>query len=790
MSAALGRARPAYRVRELQAHNPEQRLGIRFSKAGVTVSSERSRSRFDLVGYGRAGAIRPVARVGPRAVANRVDYSRPGLDEWYANGPLGLEQGFELTARPSGGQGPLTFAMGLSSSQPVKRDGRSALLLGGGLRYGGLTVTDARGRLLRSWLTLHAGRLAIKVDDRGAPYPLRVDPFVQQVELSGPSGAPGDFFGAAVAISGDTVAVSAPGRTVNGHSQQGEVYLFVRPAGGWAAATLTAVLTASDGGANDQLGLSLGISGDAVVAGAPGNALAKGAVYVFVKPPSGWTSMTQTAKLTASDGAATEGFGTAVGISGDTIVAGPSQHTQISRKGEAYVFVKPVSGWTDMTQTAALTASDAANNDFLGVSVAISGDTIVVGASGRNSSQGAVYLYEKPDTGWGDASTESAKLLASDGAANDLFGTSVAIDGGTVVVGAPHHLVGLQDSGAAYVFVKPLFGWPPTTTQTAELTPSDGATNDKFGLWVAVWGSNAIVSSPLHQVGANPSQGAAYLYARPGAVWTDMTQTQELTSSDGAAGDLFANQGRIDGNVAVIGAGVRNGQRGAAYVFAVPPDISITSPANGATYTQGQAVTGSYACAPPGGATITACAGTVPNGAAIDTATPGAHSFSVSSSDSDGISSSQSVSYTVAPRAAPAIAGLKQSARIWREGTKLPSISKARAKKRPVGTTFSFSLNEAARLTFTFSHRVPGRRVGRKCVKPTGKNRTRPRCKRTIVAGKFTLSGHVGANRVRFQGRFSRSRRLKPGSYTLRVTARDSAGASARSRTLSFKIVK
>jgi hypothetical protein len=607
---------------------------------------------------------------------------------------------------------------------------------------------------------------------------------------------PGDTFGAAVAIDGDILAVSTPNHEVNGHAGQGAVDVFVRPAAGWGAATRTAVLTSSDGGANDQFGLSVGISGDTIVVGAPGHTVSghgsQGAVYVFVKPASGWANMTQTAELTASDGAATEGLGEAVGISGNTIVAGPAQHTQVTRRGEAYVFVKPVSGWTDMTQTAALTASDAANNDFLGVSVAISGDTVVVGANGRNSSQGAVYLYEKPSPGWQDMS-ESAKLTASDGAANDLFGTSVAIDGGTVVVGAPHHLVGLQDSGAAYVFVKPIFGWPLSTTQTAELTPSDGATNDRFGLWVAVSGDDAIVSSPLHQVGANPGQGAAYLFAKPGDVWTNMTQTQELTSSDGAAGDFFANQERIAGNVAVIGNGIRNGQRGVAYVFAIPPGIAITSPANGAIYTQGQTVASSYSCAPPAGATITACTGPVANGAAFDTATLGPHSFSVTSRDSDGISAAQSVSYTVAAPAKPAkpaIGGLKESAKVWREGTKLPSISRARKRKRAVGTTFSFTLNEAARVTLTFRHKVAGRRVGRKCVKPSGKNRSKHRCKRTVVAGRVVLSGHPGTNRVRFQGRLSRSKRLGPGSYTLKLTATDAAGASSTSPALAFKIVK
>src|SRR5207245_1665203 len=147
--------------------------------------------------------------------------------------------------------------------------------------------------------------------------------------------------------------------------------------------------------------------------------------------------MTETAKLTASDGAAGDQFGGAVAISGDTVVVGACADDigANSNQGSAYVFVKPGAGWSTMTETAKLTASDGAAGDQFGGAVAISGDTVVVGASaddiGANSNQGSAYVFVKPGAGW-STMTETAKLTASDGAAGDEFGGAVAISGDTV----------------------------------------------------------------------------------------------------------------------------------------------------------------------------------------------------------------------------------------------------------------------------------------------------------------------------------------------------------------------
>lgn len=157
----------------------------------------------------------------------------------------------------------------------------------------------------------------------------------------------------------------------------------------------------------------------------------------------------QLAQLTASDGQPLDGFGGSVSISGDTIVAGSFS------AGAAYVFVKPQNGWTDMTQVAKLTASDGDSQDQFGLSVSISGNTIVVGAPcatvNGNSCQGAAYVFVRPLSGWTNM-TETAKLTASDGQAADQLGVG-AINGNTIALRAPNKTIrGITLAGEVYVY--------------------------------------------------------------------------------------------------------------------------------------------------------------------------------------------------------------------------------------------------------------------------------------------------------------------------------------------------
>ena len=263
-------------------------------------------------------------------------------------------------------------------------------------------------------------------------------------------------------MDGDTVVVGAYGDDDNGASS-GSAYMFVRPSTGWVNATETAKLTATDGAGNDYFGFSVSVDGDTVVVGAYGDDNFTGSAYVFMKPSTGWASATERAKLTASDGAGNDWFGLSVSVDGNTVIGGAHlDDDNGANSGSAYVFVRPSDGeWATTTETAKLTASDGAASDAFGRSVSVDGDTVVVGAYGdddNGSSSGSAYVFVRPSTGWA-ATTETAKLTASDRAAFDWFGYSVSVDGDTVVVGASLDDANDSNSGSAYAFAAG--GWAP-----------------------------------------------------------------------------------------------------------------------------------------------------------------------------------------------------------------------------------------------------------------------------------------------------------------------------------------
>lgn len=267
-------------------------------------------------------------------------------------------------------------------------------------------------------------------------------------------------------------------------------------------------------------------------------------------------------KLTAADGAPGDLFGSAmassVAPSGRTaVIAAHGDDDGGDWAGAAYIFHDDGTGWTEQAK---LTASDGVLKDFFGSSVSISGDTIVVGSffsDAPGSHSGSAYVYQRTGTTW----TEEQKLVAADGAAGDLFGTSVAISGDALVVGARDHDVMAPNSGAAYVFRFDGTSW----TQEAELSASDGATNDFLGVRVAIDGDVVVAGAQTADAGRHDS-GAAYVFRFDGTSWT---QEAKLTASDGKAGDQFGNSVGISGDTVVVAAARagRGVDRGAAYVF-------------------------------------------------------------------------------------------------------------------------------------------------------------------------------------------------------------------------------
>jgi hypothetical protein len=585
ISAALGRNLTAYAIHRkpggLRAGNDQQHLLSDFTATEVDVHSGPAIWRMKLERYGYGTALKPVGRAVPEGEGNRVRYRRGSLTEWYINGPVGLEQGFTLSRPPGRSKGQeLIIELALSGNLAVFHDDQQVILKDAAgrpiLRYSGLQAHDSAGRELAAGLEVQNQRLLLRVDDRNARYPIVVDPWVQTAELTASDGAAGDQFGWSVAISGNTVVVGSPFHTVGANASQGAAYIFVEPANGWNSMTQTAELAASDGAANAFLGSSVAISGNTVVVGADGATVQgnphQGAAYVFVEPANGWANMTQSAELIASDGYVGDDFGESVGISGNTVVVG-APYASIgsnSQQGASYVFVATGS-WTNMTQTAKLTSSDGASSDIFGDSVAVDGGTVVVGASGAtlngNANAGKGYVFVQPGNGWTDM-TQTAELTADDATADNYFGSSVAVSGNTAVVGAPSDF-----SGAAYVFVEPLTGWADTT-QSAELTPGSTATLLLLGTSVAVNGNTVMAGAVGATVAGNPYEGLLYVFIEPtqqAKGWADENQSAQLTSSDGGAGDYFGRSLSMSSTAEVTGAPFHqvglNETQGAAYVF-------------------------------------------------------------------------------------------------------------------------------------------------------------------------------------------------------------------------------
>ncbi len=395
----------------------------------------------------------------------------------------------------------------------------------------------------------------------GAAPALRAVLAAQQAKLTAGDGAAADYFGYSVAISGATAVVgaTAPGGVAVGGTDG--VYVFVRSGTTWSQQQKLVAPDASDPG---RFGLSVAISGDTVVVSAPDTDALSGAVYVFVRSGTTWS---QQQKLTPSSGTTGDRFGSAVAISGDTLVVGHLNDDLGANvdQGSAYIFVRSGTTWSQQQK---LIASDGDADDCFGYAVAVSGDTAVVGAAkddtGAEENQGSAYVFVRSGATW----TQQQKLTATDGAGWAYFGGSLALRGDTFVAGAPYANVGANVAqGAAYVFVRSGSTW----SQQQKLTASDGAADDYFGQSVALSGNTAVVGAHHDPVGANAEQGSAYVFTRFGAGWS---QYRKLTAGDGAAEDSFGWSAAIsDATVVVgsLGADVgTNAEQGAAYVFRVP----------------------------------------------------------------------------------------------------------------------------------------------------------------------------------------------------------------------------
>jgi hypothetical protein len=429
----------------------------------------------------------------------------------------------------------------------------------------------------------------------------------QLAQLSASDGATRAGFGLAVALDGATAVAGSP-MSNEAFQKSGSAYVFTATANSWSQ---QAKLAPSDAGPSDLFGIAVAIDGNTIAVGAgydDGAFIDTGSVYVFTRSGSTWT---QQAKLTASDASDRDLFGSSVALDGDTLAVGATYDDSgaLSDTGSVYIFSRSGTTWT---QQAKLTAPDAAANDLFGASISIDGDDIAIGAPYRDagtSDAGAVYLFSRTSGDW----NQRAALTASDGTSGDLLGYSVSLDAGTVVGGAPYDDFAANSSGSAYVFARIGATW----AQQAKLTAADAGNDDLFGSSVSVNGDDVVVGAPLDDDGGSDS-GSAYAHTRQGTTWV---QTIKLAAASPKPSDYFGGAVSSSADASVVGATGRDGSSpdfGAVFVFVpsslVPPTTTTTStttttttPATSTTSTTSpptSTTTTVAPCAPPGCGTV------------------------------------------------------------------------------------------------------------------------------------------------------------------------------------------
>jgi hypothetical protein len=529
VSTAIGADSRAYRVSAstggFSAMSPAEHLRSTFTASGVSVTSGSAHIGLSLQAVGYGSALTKLGQVAPRAKADRVTYARAGVSEWYSNGPVGLEQGFTIPKAPAGhAVGPLTLSMSLSGNAHASMvsGGRGVTLSRAGktvLRYTGLAATDARGHALHSWLQIEGGRLLLRVDARGARYPLRIDPFIQQGEkLIGSGQINGKEFGYSVALSGDGNTALIGGMYDN--SAIGAAWVFTRSGSTWTqqGSKLTGSGEIGQGAFGSTVALSF--DGNTALIGVPGDHASVGAAWVFTRSGSTWTQ--QGEKLTAKGLVAGNVFGSAIALSSDGNTA------LIGCGGVAWVFTRSGSTWTQQSEM--LVGSERVSSVGPGggsVALSSDGNTALIGFPIDNSTVGAAWVFTRSGSTW---TQQGSKLTGSGEVGKGYFGWSVALsgDGNTALIGST--------TNATWVFTRSGSTW---TQQGEKLS---------FGGGVALSGDG------------NTALIGVWVFTRSGSTWT---QREKLSFGGTALSS--------DGNTLLVGSPSDNESAGAALVFVNAP---------------------------------------------------------------------------------------------------------------------------------------------------------------------------------------------------------------------------
>jgi len=569
-----------------------------FSASGARLRVAGGSLAVSLASVARGRRIeRPVAEA-PSSAANQIVYRHGSVSEFYTNGPYGLEQGFRLTRRPPAGAGSLVLALRVAGSLTAEQVGSQVLFRthagATALRYGQLSALDATGRRLPASMQVRGGTLRLRIDDRNARYPLRIDPFFQQgAKLTGTEASARAQFGLNVALSsdGNTALIGGP----SDKAEVGAAWVFTRTESGWAQQGPKLTGGGESGKARFGFAVALSADGSTALIGAGGDNGEVGAAWVFTRSGETWTQ--QGAKLTGAEESGKGHFGFRVALSGDgntALIGGPYDNAKV---GAAWVFTRSGETWTQ--QGAKLTGGEEIGDGEFGEGVALSGDgnTALIGGGGAKgeAGAGAAWAFTRSGETW---TQQGAKLTGAGESGEGHFGFRVALseDGKTALIGGGGDN---GEVGAAWVFTRGESTWEQ---QGAKLTGGEETGKGHFGYSVALSanGNTALVGG----LADNGEVGAAWLFARSeSSTWAQLGA--KLTGSGESGKGLFGYGVALsgDGKTALIGGPDDSSELGAAWAFVELPPVAPT------------VVTGSASSLTQSSATLNATVN--PNGEAV-----------------------------------------------------------------------------------------------------------------------------------------------------------------------------
>ncbi|RYD63806.1 MAG: hypothetical protein EOP83_11235, partial [Verrucomicrobiaceae bacterium] len=565
---ALGTARRNIRpmVGELEgashyAHHPEQKLTVRFNPQGVSIrpsGKAQGNGAWDLVmTSASAGEGSTISVDGTRA-----EYRHPdGVVEWFENRVEGIEHGFTINRPRVSEESGLTLTVKLAGMTAEGNGESGELLLRSPdgiprLNYSGLKVWDAHGDVLPATMEASEDEILIAVNDEGATYPVTVDPLIttyrEKIDMLEPAlGDSHNQFGKALAFDGETALVGVPEDNTLAGEHAGSVYVFRRSGGEWLQ---EAWLTASEGDGYEKFGSAVVLQGDTAFIGAPGFVLdgdataLRGGVHVFNRAGGAWALHKV---IAGAEGTAGEDFGAALAVSGTTLLVGASGDTSSypyynDLDGSVFVFEESGDAWS---QTAKLIDPDGADQDLFGAAVAIDGDRAVVGAPDDDQSggmvEGSVHIFSRTAGIW-----SHVKALRVSGSDDDAaFGSAIDLEGDILLVGAPN-VVGPSSvyEGGVFEFAAVEGSW----SLKGRLSP---ATDDVvgFGRAVLLNGGQAIVGAPGRGYYYSPkSTGSVHFFQRSGDGWSE---SGPLRAPNGYLGDTFGFPLALGGQNLLVGMG-------------------------------------------------------------------------------------------------------------------------------------------------------------------------------------------------------------------------------------------